>query len=71
VQLIVTVVTGIPGSHQDALCSTLLELGRESLRWTLLKQPFGVTSPFDRESEKSFQPSHCFSTSCQEEVTMT
>ena len=53
-QLIVTIVTGIPGSHQDTLCSTLLELGREVLRWTLLRQPFEVTSPFDRESEKSF-----------------
>ncbi|XP_048745720.2 dynein axonemal assembly factor 9-like [Ostrea edulis] len=39
----VTVLGGIPGSHKDQLCDTLLYLTESQIRWTVLKQTFGKT----------------------------
>ena len=51
-QLVVTIVTGIPGSHQEGVCSSLLAEEHEGTRWVVLNQPFHNTSDFSAKSEE-------------------
>nr|XP_011448539.2 uncharacterized protein C20orf194 isoform X2 [Crassostrea gigas] len=39
----VTILGGIPGSHKEQLCDTLLYLTESHIRWTVLRQTVGAT----------------------------
>ncbi|XP_041368556.1 uncharacterized protein C20orf194-like [Gigantopelta aegis] len=48
-KLVVTILSGIPGSHKDQLCRTLTNLAQENIRWIVLSAPKYETSPFNAE----------------------
>ncbi|CAH1782475.1 unnamed protein product [Owenia fusiformis] len=49
-QLVVTILTGVPGSHKENLCTTLANLSKEEGRWVVLRQPLDNTEAFNAES---------------------
>ncbi|KAK3095428.1 hypothetical protein FSP39_014571 [Pinctada imbricata] len=40
--IVVTILSGIPGSHKDNLCNTLLRVSKH-ISWTVLKQPLNAS----------------------------
>ncbi|XP_035674114.1 uncharacterized protein C20orf194 homolog isoform X2 [Branchiostoma floridae] len=49
-EIIVTILTGIPGSHKDNLCTSLVNINKEHGRWVVLRQPIEITEGFDADS---------------------
>ncbi|XP_077992587.1 dynein axonemal assembly factor 9-like [Glandiceps talaboti] len=52
-EIIITIVSGIPGSHKENLCNTLTNLAKEQSRWVTLKQPLDYVDEFTAESLQS------------------
>ncbi|XP_032237249.2 dynein axonemal assembly factor 9 isoform X2 [Nematostella vectensis] len=48
-ELSLTILTGVPGSGKDELCSTLVALAKENSKWIILKSPISSSQPFDPE----------------------
>ncbi|XP_065071231.1 dynein axonemal assembly factor 9-like [Rhopilema esculentum] len=51
-ELLLTIVTGLPGSGSETLCKTLISLAREASRWVAIKVPQDIKQSFDA---KAFQ----------------
>ncbi|XP_038046768.1 uncharacterized protein C20orf194-like [Patiria miniata] len=49
-EIVVTIVTGIPGSHKENLCNILTNMAKEQSRWVTLRQPFDSADAFNAES---------------------
>ncbi|KAK3750781.1 hypothetical protein QZH41_015326, partial [Actinostola sp. cb2023] len=45
--LLLTILTGVPGSGKDQLCNTLVALAKENSKWIVLKSQLTHTQPFD------------------------
>ncbi|KAK2163677.1 hypothetical protein LSH36_75g05005 [Paralvinella palmiformis] len=41
-----TICSGVPGSYQNSLCTSLTELAKDDSRWAVLRQPVESTEPF-------------------------
>ncbi|XP_072026919.1 dynein axonemal assembly factor 9-like [Amphiura filiformis] len=52
-EVVITIVTGVPGSHKDNLCKILTNMAKEQSRWVTLKPPLDSTEGFTAESVQS------------------
>lgn len=52
-EVVVTVVTGVPGSHKENLCKILTNMAKEQSRWVILKPPFDSTDGFTADTMHS------------------
>lgn len=46
-QLLLTILTGVPGSGKDSLCLALAALAKENSKWVILQRPDNNSDPFD------------------------
>ncbi|XP_071485404.1 dynein axonemal assembly factor 9-like [Diadema antillarum] len=53
-EVVITIITGIPGSHKETLCTTLTNMAKDYNRWAVLRTPFGTSDQF---SSKQLQTS--------------
>ncbi|XP_070539878.1 dynein axonemal assembly factor 9-like [Ptychodera flava] len=49
-EIIIYIISGIPGSHKEHLCNTLTNLAKEESRWTTLKPPLDFVDEFNAKS---------------------
>ncbi|XP_022802915.1 uncharacterized protein C20orf194-like isoform X2 [Stylophora pistillata] len=46
-ELLLTILTGVPGSGKESLCLALLALAKENSKWIILKRPVSNSDAFD------------------------
>ncbi|XP_078357511.1 dynein axonemal assembly factor 9-like isoform X1 [Oculina patagonica] len=46
-ELLLTILTGVPGSGKDSLCLALVALAKENSKWIILQRPVSNSDPFD------------------------
>lgn len=46
-EIIITILSGIPGSHKHNLCTTLTTMAKDQYRWVVLRQPFDNIEAFN------------------------
>ncbi|XP_041476963.1 uncharacterized protein C20orf194-like [Lytechinus variegatus] len=48
-EVVITLLTGITGSHKETLCTTLTNLAKDYNRWAVLRAPFGVPHAYKKD----------------------
>eukprot|EP00057_Strongylocentrotus_purpuratus_P013913 XP_011668387.1 PREDICTED: uncharacterized protein C20orf194 [Strongylocentrotus purpuratus] len=48
-EVVITLLTGITGSHKETLCTTLTNLAKDYNRWAVLRAPFGVPHAYNQK----------------------
>ncbi|XP_064603150.1 dynein axonemal assembly factor 9-like isoform X2 [Liolophura sinensis] len=46
-EILITIISGLPGSHKENLCQVLMNLAKEQNRWIIFKQPLDKASLFN------------------------
>ncbi|KAJ7385532.1 hypothetical protein OS493_015104 [Desmophyllum pertusum] len=46
-ELLLTILTGVPGSGKESLCLALVALAKENSKWIILQRPVSNSDPFD------------------------
>ncbi|XP_064631555.1 dynein axonemal assembly factor 9-like [Lineus longissimus] len=49
-EIVVTIVSGIPGSYKESLCNVLTNMIKDESRWLVFRQPIENTDAFNAES---------------------